>query len=516
MRDNLNKNNLHLFEENNLDHGSKNYKTPVIVGFDPGLNVGIAILDLNGKLIFLSSFKEISKSEIINIIMGYGKAVLIATDVKQIPKTVKKLASSLNSKIYSPKQDIQVSYKNKIVNDYLNNNHINIKNNYNFESNYKFEKNQNNIYNEEESYFTDFDAHGRDSLSAAILAYKSYENKLNQLKKKFFETKDKIIVNDDNLIEKLGQAKTLLINEVPISIAIDSVLKDEFKNEINNITNLNNIEKVCIEKNEYRNIDNINENFSSESTCSDVEMLDKLNITIKSQEKQIKNQAKLIKNLNLKNKELNKKNNENNLEIIKLKNELKALNKKYSKNILKEETIASKVQLLKTISRKYLEEKEIRKSLEDKLNLRASFDDFINSDKFAPIKIVDFFTKEGISKTSKLFEIKKGDLILLNSPEGGGSQTAKILADANIRAILTYGVLPQQAENIFEEKNVPVILANDLKIKFFDNFALINTKILDSEIERWKENQRNKTVKKAQKELLGVIGDYKAKRKRLL
>ncbi|MCL2116319.1 MAG: DUF460 domain-containing protein [Methanobrevibacter sp.] len=497
-----------------MDSLSKNYKTSIIVGFDPGLNVGIAILDLNGKLLFLNSFKEISKSEIINIIIKYGKAVLIATDVKQIPKAVKKLASSLNSKIHSPKNDVQVSYKNKIVDEYLKKN-----NNFNFESNYKFENNQ-NITTEEDIYSTNFDAHGRDSLFAAIFAYKNYENKLNQLEKKFFDVKNNIAELKDNynynFHEKLDQAKTLLINEVPISIAIDSVLKDEFNSETSNRIKLNDIKEVLIEKNEYKNIDNLNENFSENLDYSNIDKVNKLNIIIKSQEKTIKNQNKLIKNLNSKNKELNKSIDEANQDIIKLKNELKDLNIKYSKNLLKEKTIASKVQLLKIIQEKYLEEKEIRKSLEDKLNFRASFDDFIKSDNSTPIKIVDFFTRESINNTSKLLEIKKDDVILLNSPEGGGSQTAKILADFGIKAILTYGTIPQQAEEIFEEENIPIILANDLKIRFFENFAVINTKILTNEIEKWKENQRNNMIKKAQNELLGVIGDYKAKRKRSL
>jgi predicted RNase H-like nuclease (RuvC/YqgF family) len=449
--------------------------------------------------------------------MKYGRAVLIATDVKQIPKSVKKLASSLNSKIYSPKNDIQVSYKNKIVNDYLNDD-----NNLNFESTYKLEKNQNIISNEKDIYSTGFDAHGRDSLSAAILAYKSYENKLNQLEKKFFEIEENgyKLKDDDNynfnynITEKLDHAKTLLINEVPISIAIDSVLREEINNEIINIDELNNVNDVFIEKNKQDKTNNSNENLSEDLDCSNIEILNNLKIIIKSQEKQIKNQEKLIKNLNSKNKELNNKVNEYNVEITNLKNELKYLNETYSKNLLKEKTIASKVQLLKTIQRKYMEEKKVRKSLEDKLNFRDSFDNFNKAEELTPIKIIDFFTREGINKTSNILEIKKGDVILLNSSEGGGSQTAKILTDFDIKAILTFGAMPQQAEEIFEEENIPIILANDLKIEFFDNFAVISTKILDSEIKKWKDNQKNNMKKKAQKELLEVIGDYKAKRKR--
>ena len=440
--------------------------------------------------------------------MKYGRAILIATDVKQVPKAVKKLASSFNSKIHSPNNDIQISYKNKIVNDYFKKN-----NNFNFESNHKYEKNQDIPANEEVLQGIDFDAHGRDSLFAAIFAYKSYENKLNQLIKKFFEIMDINSDNNDKFIEKLDQAKTLLINDVPISIAIDSVLKDEFNNETTNMDNLNNIDGLFRKENKYNKVNSLNENFSENLDYSDGEV-NKLKIIIKSQEKRIKNQNKLIRSLNSKNKKLNEKINENTMEITQLRNELKDLNKKYSKNLLKEKTIASKVQLLKIIQKKYMEEKEIRKSLEDKLKLRTSFDSFNKSNKLTPIKIVDFFTKESINKASKLLKIKKGDVILLNSPEGGGSQTAKILSDFDIKAILTYGFIPQQAEEIFEQENIPIILANGLEIEFFNNFAAINTKILDSEIKKWKENQRNKTVKKAQKEMLEVIGDYKAKRRR--
>ena len=106
MRDNL-KNTKN--KDIKKDKISNSIKTPIIVGFDPGLTVGIAILDLNGNLLFLSSYKEISKSEIIKTIMKFGRAILIATDVENSPKAVRKLATSLNSKIFSPKNDIPVS-----------------------------------------------------------------------------------------------------------------------------------------------------------------------------------------------------------------------------------------------------------------------------------------------------------------------------------------------------------------------------------------------------------------------
>lgn len=91
MRDNLNNSNSITLNSKTKELETKQYKAknPIIVGFDPGLTVGLAILDLNGNLLFLDSFKEISKSEIITKIMELGRAILIATDVENPPKAVK-------------------------------------------------------------------------------------------------------------------------------------------------------------------------------------------------------------------------------------------------------------------------------------------------------------------------------------------------------------------------------------------------------------------------------------------
>nr|WP_156314740.1 DUF460 domain-containing protein [Methanobrevibacter arboriphilus] len=49
MRDSLN--NIQI-KQDKKDKTSNSFKTPIIVGFDPGLTVGLAILDLNGNLLF--------------------------------------------------------------------------------------------------------------------------------------------------------------------------------------------------------------------------------------------------------------------------------------------------------------------------------------------------------------------------------------------------------------------------------------------------------------------------------
>jgi len=141
--------------------GSKN-ETPqrvsgIIVGFDPGLTAGIAIMDLNGEILSVKSFKEISRAEIIYHIINFGKTVLIATDVYPPPKMAKKLATTLNAKLHHPSRDMSVGSKIELVESFLG------------------EKSSLERSKVVSSELVPQDAHQRDALAAAIRTYKSYE-----------------------------------------------------------------------------------------------------------------------------------------------------------------------------------------------------------------------------------------------------------------------------------------------------------------------------------------------------
>ncbi|GAI92737.1 unnamed protein product, partial [marine sediment metagenome] len=45
----------------------------LIVGIDPGLTVGLSILDLKGRIVKIASFREVSRGQIIREITRYGK-----------------------------------------------------------------------------------------------------------------------------------------------------------------------------------------------------------------------------------------------------------------------------------------------------------------------------------------------------------------------------------------------------------------------------------------------------------
>ena len=126
-----------------------------IVGLDPGTTVGIAILSLNGDLLYLKSFRGIAPDEVVKLIAEYGKPAIIASDVTPMPGSVEKIRRSFNAVPASP--GIEVSAEEKIA------------------------------LGKTFGYSND---HERDALTAALLTYRSYKNVFTRIEKKAPENAD--------------------------------------------------------------------------------------------------------------------------------------------------------------------------------------------------------------------------------------------------------------------------------------------------------------------------------------
>ena len=87
----------------------------LIVGIDPGINTGVAILDLHGRLIHLSSRRDENKTKLARDILDHGSPMMIAMDVHPAPHTVRKIASSLGAAMWVPARSMMVSEKNKLI-----------------------------------------------------------------------------------------------------------------------------------------------------------------------------------------------------------------------------------------------------------------------------------------------------------------------------------------------------------------------------------------------------------------
>lgn len=454
--------------DNDWKNDSSNPNSWLIVGFDPGLTSAVAIMNLKGCIKSLKSFKEVHRSKIINEIIRHGRVVLVATDVYPPPKMVKKLASTLNSKIYSPPKVLTVESKNELVYEFINERKFNT-----------FPEN----------------AHQRDALAAAIKTYKHYEKKFNQIEKRGAEKK----INST----QIDEIKNLVIKGTPITKAINLFL-DDFTDESSS--------GAAFEKQKFHS--DKNDLDLSKRYEKQEETILKLKKRLKSQEKHIKTQRNIIKNAKDKNKILKTKIQIQKLENAKLKKRLKKLNIEYSSGVLENKEILSKIKTIKSLNAKYNHEKKLRKELEENLHVMGKIKDMELSGKFLPVKIIKSFTREGINQACEYWRIKRGDVILLACSEGGGSQTANLIVKMGVKAVLINDSMSHQASEVLEKSNIPVLFSDKMDLKQVDEFAIIKSKALNSEIKKWKNNINKQREKEEKQKLLNVIEEYKAQRKR--
>ena len=170
---------------------SKRY---LIVGYDPGIESGLAIIDLDSRPVFITSGKELDRSEVLSIISRFGIATIIATDKTPVPDVVKKLAAALNAQLYIPPHSLSTAEKELIVKDYVQKYGITIRN-----------------------------SHERDALAAALKAYKSFEQKMNKLQER--------ITLMGLKVRNLQEYKLKLIKNEPLSKIIEDIIMYNIERE---------------------------------------------------------------------------------------------------------------------------------------------------------------------------------------------------------------------------------------------------------------------------------------------
>lgn len=157
---------------------------PVIVGVDPGAAYGIAVMDLDGRVIATETIKGGDVYQAISSIIKYGTPVLVASDKKPIPDAVRRVAAAFNAKLYEPGYVVSDSEKSSLV--AFTGHHVG-------------------------------SIHERDALAACLLAYKEYSRK--------FEQVERILESLEIKIPSY-RVKAEIIRGSTIASAIESAIED--------------------------------------------------------------------------------------------------------------------------------------------------------------------------------------------------------------------------------------------------------------------------------------------------
>lgn len=170
----------------------------LIVGIDPGLTIGLSIMDLNGRILKVNSYREASRGQIIREITNYGKPSLICVDVYPYPAYVEKISAVLNSRLYTPRSVMTVSEKNEISRKLAMQQGVNVKN-----------------------------AHQRDSLASAYKGYAKFRSEFEKIERNYRDVYDKSLRDEIKNLLVRGKTLTDAIEEINQSLTGDKTVKEK-------------------------------------------------------------------------------------------------------------------------------------------------------------------------------------------------------------------------------------------------------------------------------------------------
>jgi hypothetical protein len=407
-------------------------RKPTIVGLDPGTTVGIAILSLEGDLLYSGSHRGLSHDGIVKLVAEYGKPVVVATDVYPTPAAVEKVRRSFNAVLYSPGAEIPAEEKIALARPY--------------------------------NYSND---HERDSLAAAISAYRKYRNLLSKAERKIPAGVDR------------DRVKIRVLQGFSIGEAIDQV-RDE------------------------RRIGTTRPRRASESRPDDGER--------KNLAENLRKKLDEIEELQEYIGELKEELASRDARIGKLEQTIRRMREKDSLEIQKTKAIRIRNERIANLQKDLRRLRKVLRKTRERTNKLRQIKKLESTGKGVPVKVIASFTRSSIEKTVNMYGLKEKDVVFLNDPSGGSASTASMLADLGVRAVLVPGDVSHAAEEVFFQREIPLL--DSLDIKVADDFAVVSPEALEAAIAGWAEEAGRRRQARKEEDLLHLVDEYRSERRR--
>ncbi len=311
-------------------------------------------------------------------------------------------------------------------------------------------------------------AHERDALTAAVYAYRSLLPKLEQIDKK---------VRDEELQLDRNHLKALVIKGMPINEAIAEITREESQ-----VPEVLPTPKDKEEPLTQETFDSLREKLVG---------IEEENIIL---ETKLEDMQRLVEYSRFRESELT-----HSLEIIKKENYWK---------VKRDREVANKdVQLRKARKESSKLRKRIKK-LRGRLEKLKGVKRLEMRGDMIAIKSVPHFSRESIEEYECRIGFKEGDIVLFEDASGGGPQTAHLLINRRIRAVVVDTPLSHLAVDELVKFSIPVIKADIVDLQRIDEFAFIDRKKFEQQLQDFIKEVKEKARQKSEDQLVELVEKY--------
>jgi predicted RNase H-like nuclease (RuvC/YqgF family) len=125
------------------------------------------------------------------------------------------------------------------------------------------------------------------------------------------------------------------------------------------------------------------------------------------------------------------------------------------------------------------------------------------------VKVIPQFTRESIEEYNKKVGLKQGDIVLFEDASGGGPQTAGMLIEREVHALVIDTPLSHLPRDELVKALIPVIDAKDVELQRVDEFAFISRKKFDKIFQIFIKEVREQARVKGEEQLVELVEKYR-------
>ncbi len=397
----------------------------LIVGIDPGTTVGLAALTLDGKPVRVYSSRQMRMADVIEFLYTLGKPLIIATDVSVMPFSVEKIRRAFQAVPFVPKQDISVQTKFELAGSIGYNND-----------------------------------HERDSLSAALEAYRYWNHKW-----------------------------TTILRRVPSGIDIYEV-------------------KAGIAKG--HSLDTI----LSKKQINSGEKLGKPEVTIQAGDERLRVLEGTLKDLRVIIADLQTENANLKSVIKSRNNQIKSLKGNLKAGISKEPDILKRDNIIDNLKKRLRLEEKNNKKMNRRLK-RLSENKAEEGADLIPIRVIPSLSKENIRIVLEKTGSFKDLPVFVMSPAEWGKSSLTYFKESGADSLIIGGkntTINESLKNTLFSLKIPYSFEADVPVKVRGETGTCNKDDLADALSEWEIYYRNYQKQEKEAMLDGLMKEYIAER----
>ncbi len=223
---------------------------------------------------------------------------------------------------------------------------------------------------------------------------------------------------------------------------------------------------------------------------------------------EVKKRDRIIAKLRSENRELEKKISELRKEIERLKEKVYNISSEEHRKIREQNVFKALQSEIRDLRIAINEKDRMIEELRGRIEMLKRMK-YLEFRGWRSVKVLRKFTKDEIERLENSAGLNRGDILYIRNVAGGGKIGAEMLVRKGVRAIIASGEMSHLAMEVFERESIPVIPQDRIRIKMFEEFALVRSEELEEILAETEKSLEKRKLERIEE----IISEYRTRRR---